>query len=68
MMPNWPLILLTTVTFKEIAGSTSVRLSQTPMDANTAEIACFAEAMANMDKGWGSGFNAIEEILAEMQP
>jgi len=44
-----------------------VRLSQVPLDATDAEIACFASAMAGMDKGWGSGFKIIEEILAELQ-
>ncbi len=67
MMPDWPKVLLTVVTFEEQAGKTRVRLSQTPMDASDAEIACFANMMAGMDKGWGSGFEIIEEILGELQ-
>ncbi len=66
-MPDWPRVLLTTVTFEDMGANTRVRLTQTPMNATEAEIACFAQAMAGMDKGWGSGFAIIEEILAEMQ-
>lgn len=67
MMPDWPRVLLTTVTFTDDGSKTKVRLSQVPLDATDAEIACFASAMAGMDKGWGSGFKIIEEILAELQ-
>lgn len=67
MMPDWPRTLLTTVTFKEAGGKTKVRLSQVPVDASEAEIKCFADAMANMDGGWGKGFAIIDEILAELQ-
>lgn len=66
-MPNWPRVLLTTVTFEDVGEKTKVRLSQVPIEASAEEIACFAEMMAGMDKGWGSGFALIEEILAELQ-
>lgn len=67
MMPGWPKLLLTTVTFKENGDKTTVRLSQIPMDASDEEIACFAQAMSNMDGGWGAGYRIIDEILAELQ-
>ncbi len=67
MMPDWPMQLLTTVTFDEANGKTTVRLTQVPVDASEAEIACFAKMMAGMDKGWGSGFKIIADILAELQ-
>lgn len=67
MMPDWPRILLTTVTFIDDGDKTMVRLSQVPIDATQAEIDCFAMAMANMDQGWGSGYAIIDEILAELQ-
>lgn len=67
MMADWPRLLLTTVTFAEQEGQTLVRLTQTPLDATDAEAACFATAMANQDKGWGSGYAIIDEILAELQ-
>ena len=66
-MPGWPRMLLTTVTFEEQGDKTNVRLSQVPLEATDEEIACFAQMMANMDKGWGSGYAIIDEILAELQ-
>lgn len=66
-MADWPRLLLTTVTFEERGDRTAVRLSQVPMEASEAEIACFAQAMAGMDKGWGAGYAVIDEILAELQ-
>ncbi len=67
MMPNWPRVLLTTVTFEESDGKTTVRLTQKPLNATEAEIACFAGAMANMDHGWGAGFTILETMFAELQ-
>lgn len=67
MMPNWPRKLLTTVTFEDNGGKTNVRLTQVPMDASDAEIACFAEMMSGMDNGWGSGYKIMDEIFAELQ-
>lgn len=66
MMPDWPRVLYTVVTFDEADGQTTVTLTQTPMNATEAEIACFAKMMAGMDNGWGSGYKIIDEMLAEM--
>ena len=68
MMPDWPALLLTTVTFAAVAdgGGTSVRLSQIPLDASDAEIACFAEMKDNMGGGWGAGYALIDQLLAGM--
>ena len=66
MMPDWPRILLTTVTFEEVEGKTNVQLRQVPIDASDAEVACFAKMMANMDGGWGKGYAIIDELLVEM--
>ncbi len=67
MMPDWPRVLLSTVTFEEMDAKTKVRLAMVPLEATDAEIACFAGAMAGMDKGWRSGFTVMEELLAELQ-
>ena len=67
MMPDWPHLLLTTVSFAEVDNKTKVRLSQIPLECSDAEIACFAEAMANMDKGWGAGFEILHNLLNELQ-
>ena len=66
-MPDWPDVLLTTVTFDDAGEKTKVRLTQTPVDASDAEIACFGQMMANMDNGWGAGYKILEEIFSELQ-
>lgn len=67
MMPDWPRVLLTTVTFDEVGGKTLMRLTWVPHEATEAEIACFAAAMDGMGKGWGAGMELLEELLAELQ-
>jgi len=67
MMADWPRLLLTTVTFEDKGDKTNVRLSQVPHEATDTEIACFAEAMANMASGWGKGFEIMDELLVELQ-
>ncbi|NOX72489.1 MAG: SRPBCC domain-containing protein [Alphaproteobacteria bacterium] len=66
-MPDWPKTLLTTVTFTDEGGETNVCLTQLPMNASEAEVACFTQMMAGMSKGWGSGYAIIDEMLAELQ-
>ena len=66
-MPDWPDVLLTKVTFEDAGAKTKVRLSQIPIDASDAEIACFAQMMEGMSKGWGSGYAIMDEMFAEMQ-
>jgi uncharacterized protein YndB with AHSA1/START domain len=67
MMPDWPRTLLTTVTFANSGKATKVRLTQTPVDPTEAEWSCFAKVMSRMDKGWGSGYAILDNILIELQ-
>jgi uncharacterized protein YndB with AHSA1/START domain len=67
MMADWPRVLLTTVVFEDMGEKTNVRLSQVPLDATDAEIVRFGETMSGMDKGWGSGYVLIDELLIELQ-
>ncbi len=66
MMADWPRLLLTTVIFEDRGDKTNVRLSQLPIEATDAETACFAKVMAGMDKGWGSGYAIMDEMLVEL--
>lgn len=66
-MPDWPRVLLTTVTFEDDGDKTKVRLIWAPFEATDAEIACFAGAASNMGKGWESGYAIMDELLAELQ-
>ncbi len=67
MMPDWPRVLLTTVTFEDDGGQTKLRLTWVPHEATEAELACFSGALAGMDKGWGAGMELLAELLAELQ-
>lgn len=67
MMADWPRVLLTTVTFDEADGKTSVRLTWVPHEASAAEIACFEAAIGGMDKGWGSGMELLAQLLVDLQ-
>jgi len=66
-MPDWPRLLLTTVTFEDMGDKTNVRLSQVPIEATDAEVACFAKMMAGMDQGWGSGYAIMDTLFAELR-
>ncbi|MGH1419565.1 MAG: SRPBCC family protein [Hyphomicrobiaceae bacterium] len=67
MMADWPRVLLTTVTFNQVGEQTKMRLTWVPHEASDAEIACFGEAIAGMDKGWGAGMELLAGLLAELQ-
>lgn len=67
MMPDWPRVLLTTVTFEESNGKTKMRLTWVPHEATEAEIACFEGAIGSMDKGWGAGMDLLAALLVELQ-
>jgi len=42
-------------------------LTSTPHQAAEAEIACFAAAIASLDKGWGAGMELLADLLAQLQ-
>lgn len=67
MMPDWPRVLLTTVTFEQTGAQTKLRLTWAPHEASQAELACFAAAMDGIGKGWGAGMALLEQLLAELQ-
>ena len=67
MMPDWPRVVLTTVTFEDLGARTKVRLTWVPHEATAAEIACFAGAMDGFGKGWESGYAILDQVLAELQ-
>jgi len=67
MMPDWPRVLLTTVTFEDREGGTLVKMTQVPVGASAEEEACFARMMAGMSKGWGGGFAVIDQILSDLK-
>ena len=67
MMPNWPRVLLTTVTLEAEGDGTKLTLEWEPHEATDDENAAFEAALAGLDKGWGAGMDIIAEIVAELQ-
>lgn len=67
MMPDWPRVLLTTVTFEENGGRTKLRLTWVPHQASESEVACFAAAIERIGKGWDAGMELLAKLLAELQ-
>jgi uncharacterized protein YndB with AHSA1/START domain len=66
-MPDWPRVLMTTVTFDEDGARTQMRLTWTPHEASDAELACFAAAIDGLGKGWNAGMELLAKVLAELQ-
>ena len=66
-MPDWPRVLLTTVTFTRDGDRTHLRLTWVPHEATAAEIACFAAAIGGMNKGWAAGMDLLTKLLADLQ-
>jgi uncharacterized protein YndB with AHSA1/START domain len=66
-MPDWPRVLLTTVTFEGHGAQTRMRLAWAPHDASEAEIACFAAAIDSLGKGWNAGMELLAKVLGELQ-
>lgn len=65
----WPLKLLTTVTFEEMAGEdggrrTRVTLRWRPLDATPEEERAFAENLSSMQGGLAGSFDQLEAYLA----
>jgi uncharacterized protein YndB with AHSA1/START domain len=67
MMPDWPRVLLTTVTFADAGGRTALRLTWVPHEASAAELASFAAAIGPVGKGWDAGMALLAELLAELR-
>lgn len=62
---DWPLELLTIVTFTATAGDkTTVTVNWTPIHATEAERNAFAGARASMQGGWGGTFDQLTDYLA----
>ena len=66
-MPDWPRVLRLEVALEPIGENrTALRLLWSPHEASEAEIACFAQAIANLGKGWGMGMDALAALLPEL--
>lgn len=67
-MPDWPRVLKGSVTFADEGARTLMVFTWEPHDASAAENACFSAAMSGPQQGWVSGFDKLEQVLAEIAP
>ena len=61
---DWPVHLLTTITFEAEDGFTVVKVRWTPYEATEREIATFEANFASMDGGWSGTFDELASYLA----
>jgi uncharacterized protein YndB with AHSA1/START domain len=62
--PSWPAELLTTVTFQEQGGKTTVTVEWIPINATEAEATTFDEGRKSMTMGWSGTFDLLDAYLA----
>jgi uncharacterized protein YndB with AHSA1/START domain len=64
MSANWPLETLSTTTFEEHDGKTTLTIRWSPLNATELEMKTFAEAHSGMQQGWGGTFEQLAAYLA----
>lgn len=64
---TWPLQTLSTLTFAEHEGRTTLTLHWTPFEATEEERATFAAGRESMRQGWDGTLDQLEAHLAEIQ-
>jgi uncharacterized protein YndB with AHSA1/START domain len=62
---DWPLEVLSTVTFEEKHDRTKITLRGMPIHANEAERRAFAAGHGSMQKGWGGTFDQLDEHVTD---
>jgi uncharacterized protein YndB with AHSA1/START domain len=66
MSANWPLETLSTTTFEEYEGKTTLTIRWSPFNATELEIKTFAEAQSGMQQGWGGTFEQLAAYLTKL--
>ncbi|MBW3624243.1 MAG: SRPBCC domain-containing protein [Armatimonadetes bacterium] len=65
---EWPLELLSTVTFDERDGRTTLTMRSVPVNATEAERRTFEAGFKSMQAGWGGTLDQLDAHLAEGDP
>lgn len=65
MIDNWPLQTLSTTTFEEHDGKTTITLRWTPLNATEVQYQTFAKMHDSMRQGWGGTFEQLEAYLGK---
>ncbi len=63
MSPNWPLEVLTTLTFTEREGKTTLTLAGGPINATEVERATYRDGHKSMQQGFKGTFDQLAEYL-----
>jgi uncharacterized protein YndB with AHSA1/START domain len=66
MSPSWPLEMLTTVTFDEHAGKTTVTVRWVPLNATEEERKTFEGGFGSMQNGWGGTMDQLAAYLEKV--
>ncbi len=61
----WPLEMLSTITFTEQAGKTTVTVRWLPLNATAEERKTFEDGFGSMQQGWGGTFEQLGDYLAK---
>lgn len=61
---EWPLQMLSTVTFDEAGGKTTVTVRWEALDATEVERKTFQDGMGSMQQGWTGTFEQLDDYLA----
>jgi uncharacterized protein YndB with AHSA1/START domain len=65
MAPDWPLRMLSTVTFAEKAGKTTITVRWLPYEATQKERETFEAGRDSMTAGWTGTFERLDAHLAD---
>ncbi len=65
MAPDWPLEMLSTTTFTENQGKTTISLRWSALNATDAERKTFDSSHEGMTQGWTGTFDQLDEYLAK---
>jgi uncharacterized protein YndB with AHSA1/START domain len=61
---NWPLEVLSTLTFTEHDGKTTIVMRGIPVNATETELNIFEATHASMQQGWGGTLDQLADYLA----
>ena len=62
---TWPLEMVSTSTFSEKDGKTTITISWVPYNPTDAELDTFNSSHASMQQGWAGTFDQLEAYLTK---
>jgi uncharacterized protein YndB with AHSA1/START domain len=66
MSPTWPLEMLSTFTFSEHEGKTTLTIRWSPLNASKTERKTFEDGRKGMQQGWGGTLDQLDAYLAKL--